>query len=321
MFQNALIRKFSRFLASLVKSSRLWLLWLAAAAVILWYYLTDPDGGAETLARLQWQAWLVVNAGPAYLYRKTLIPGDSKTAWEEVKKGNVAAGIWAAGVAILTGLLILAFASMARAGECPDKALAHLPTLQSEIQTYWQDAPCRAVFAGQVEQETCPSLTSKKCWNPRTELKTAREYGFGLGQLTKTARFDNFAEARKLHPTLRDWQWQDRYDAARQLRTMLLMDRGNYRRLPFVENARERLAMALAGYNGGMGGLLSDRRVCASVPGCNPDIWFGHVELHSLKAKRAAKGYGKSFFEINREYPRNIFGFRRQHYAAWFGEV
>lgn len=300
---------------------RVWVLWVAALAVLAWYFFTDPDGGAETIARLQWVAWLLVVSGPVYLLRRALMDGArSLEAFKVAIRHPIGAGLVFLGLCLLTGLLFLAFAGQARAGECPDKALPHLPALQSEIQGHWPDAPGRAVFAGQVEQETCPSLTSQKCWNPRTELKTSREYGFGLGQLTVTAKFDNFAEARKLHPTLRNWQWQDRYDAARQLRTMLLMDRGNYRRLPFVENAQERLAMALAGYNGGMGGLLSDRRVCASVPGCNPDLWFGHVELHSLKAKRAARGYGKSFFEINREYPRNIMGFRRQHYAAWFVE-
>jgi hypothetical protein len=40
-----------------LRQCRLWIMWIAAAAVIGWYYLTDPDGGAETLARLQWLAW------------------------------------------------------------------------------------------------------------------------------------------------------------------------------------------------------------------------------------------------------------------------
>lgn len=301
---------------------RILVLLIAAFAVLAWYWLTDPDGGAETIARLQWLAWLVVVAGPVYLIRRALMDGArSLEAYRTAVQHPIGAGLVFLGLCLLTGLLFLAFAGQARAEWPPKQSIQYLPTLQSEIQAHWSDAPICAVFAAQVEQETCPSLKSPKCWNPRTELKTDREYGFGFGQTTVTAKFDNFAEARKLHPTLREWKWEDRFDPARQLRTMLLMDRGNYRRLSFVENEQERLAMAFAGYNGGMGGVLSDRRVCASVPGCNPDLWFGHVERHSLKAKVAAKGYGKSFFEINREYPRNIMGFRQQHYAAWFKEV
>lgn len=300
---------------------RPWVLWGGAAATVVWYLVTDPDGGAETVGRLQWLAWLVVVAVPVYLTRKALMPGDSKALLRSAREGNTAAAVAWLGMAILTGLLFLAFASVARAAGPPECALPLLPVLQQEAAAHWPEASSVAALAGQVEQETCPSLTHRKCWNPRTELKTGREYGFGLGQLTVTKRFDNFAAARKLDLTLRDWQWRDRYDARRQLRAMILMNRGNYRRLALVETPRERLAMALAAYNGGMGGVLSDRRVCASVEGCNPDLWFGHVERHSLKAKVAARGYGKSFFEINREYPRNILGFRRQHYAGWFGEV
>ena len=306
----------------LLREYRFWVLWAAALAVLGWYWLTDPDGGAETIARLQWLVWLLVVAGPVYLLRRALMDGArSKYAFIKAMEHPIGAGLAFLGLCILTAALFLAFAGQARAGGPPPQALPHLPTLQSEIQEHWPTAPLRAVFAAQVEQETCPSLTNKKCWNPRAELKTDREYGFGLGQLTVTKRFDNFAEARRLDVALRDWQWQDRFDAKRQLRTMVLMDRSGFSRLGFVHDPAERLAMAFAGYNGGMGGVLSDRRVCAGVVGCDPGKWFGNVELHSLKAKKAAKGYGKSFFEINREYVRNIIYTRRPRYAAWFGEV
>ena len=175
-------------------------------------------------------------------------------------------------------------------------------------------------MAAQVEQETCASLKSAKCWNPRAELKTSREYGFGLGQLTVTSRFDNFKEARKLDVSLRDWAWADRYDPGRQLRTMVLMDKAGFSRLSFIPDQHERLAMSFAGYNGGVGGVLSDRRVCAATKGCDPNRWFGHVEHTSLKAKTAAQGYGQSFFQINRGYVQNIMVVRRQKYALAMGE-
>ena len=298
---------------------RFGVMWVAALAVIGWYFFTDPDGGAETLGRIQWLAWIVVLAGPVYLLRKALMPGDSKNAWQRAMDGNLAAGVAWAGMAVLTGLLFLAFSGRAAASDLPPGATLYLPALQAEIGLHWPQVPVPATLAAQVEQETCVSLKSPRCWNPRTELKTSREYGFGLGQLTVTPRFDNFKEARKLDASLRDWQWADRTDPARQLRTMVLMDRAAFNRLQMVADPQARLAMAYAAYNGGLGGVLADRRLCAQVPGCDPGRWFGHVDAHSLKQKTKAHGYGQSFFDINRGYVRNIIFVRSARYAAAMG--
>lgn len=201
--------------------------------------------------------------------------------------------------------------------DLPPLAVWYMPILVQEQRVYWPEIPVPLALTGQVEQETCSSLKSKKCWNPRAELKTSREYGFGLGQLTITSRFDNFKEASKLHPSLRDWTWENRYNARYQLRTMILMDRSAYSRLSFVESPYERLAMTFSAYNGGVGGLLGDRRICAATEDCDPNKWFGNVEKTSMKAKSKVKGYGKSFFEINREYVRNIFT-RMEKYGQVF---
>lgn len=296
--------------------------WLLAVFVIAWYYFTDPDGGQDTIIRLQWLAWMFVISGPVYLLRRAFFDKvRSKEAYDEAMKGNIAAGLVFLGLAIFAGLLFFAFAIRAAgASELPARAYQYIPVLIQEQQAHWPDMPLVSSLPAQVEQETCPSLTSSKCWNPRAELKTSREYGFGLGQLTVTDRFDNFAEARKLDSSLRDWAWEDRYDVRRQLRAMVLMDRGHYRSLRQVPDPFERLAMAFSAYNGGLGGVLTDRRLCSSVPGCDPNKWFGHVEHHSTKAKAAVAGYGKSFFEINREYVRNILIVRRPKYAAYLGQ-
>jgi hypothetical protein len=294
---------------------RFFVMWVAALAVIGWYFVTDPNHGAETIARLQWLAWLVVAAGPVYLLRRAFhSEARSGSAYRKAMEHPIGAGLVFLGLALLTGMLFWAFAGRAQAGELPPGAQRYLPTLQAEIRTHWPSVPIRPALAAQVEQETCASLRSAKCWNPRAELKTDREYGFGLGQLTVTSRFDNFKEARRLDVSLRDWQMVDRYDPARQLRTLVLMDRAGFNRLQFVDDDLERLAMAFAAYNGGMGGVLSDRRVCASVPSCDPDKWFGHVEKTSLKSRAKWQGYGKSAFEINREYVRNILVVRRPRY-------
>lgn len=306
----------------MLKNLRLWVMWVLAVAVVGWYYLTDPDGGAETLSRLQWLAWVVVVAGPVYLVRRAFHPeARSGSAYRKAMESPQGAGLVFLGLALLTGMLFLAFAGRATADELPPGAVKYLPLLQAEQRAHWPDAPLRSSLAAQVEQETCANLKSKRCWSPTTELKTDREYGFGLGQLTVTAKFDNFSEARKLDASLRNWAWQDRYDPARQLRTMVLMDRSSFRRLAFVADPRERLAMTYSAYNGGLGGVLADRRLCNQVQDCDPSRWFGHVERTSLKAKRVAKGYGKSFFEINREYVRNVLIVRRARYANAMGEA
>jgi len=202
----------------------------------------------------------------------------------------------------------------------PPNAVTYLPVLQAEIRQHWPQTPLPSTLAAQVEQETCYNLKHRKCWNPKAELKTEREYGFGLGQLTVTKRFDNFSEAKKLHHSLADWQWEDRYDPSRQLRTMILMDKAAWARLSFVDDEIERLAMTFSAYNGGLGGVLQDRKLCSSKAGCDPNKWFGHVAEHSFKKKTKTSGYGQSFYHINREYVVNVLTTRREKYAPYFGD-
>jgi hypothetical protein len=164
-------------------------------------------------------------------------------------------------------------------------------------------------------------LKSKKCWNPKAELKTSREYGFGLGQITIAydssgkERFNNFKEARKLDPLLKNWQFEDRYNARYQLLTLIKTDFLNYKRVAFAFSESDRLAFTLVAYNSGLAGIFKDRRL-ASLAKHNPDKWWNNVELDSTKSKKPVGGYGKSFFEISREYPRNILLTRSVHYIG-----
>ena len=199
----------------------------------------------------------------------------------------------------------------------PERALEYLPILKVEAAGYWPDVPDVSALAGQVEQETCPSLTHWKCWNPRTELKTSREYGFGLGQITVTSRFNVFEEVKQLDASLKPWKWEDRYNPTMQLRALVLKDRYNYDRFTTASTDVDALQFALAAYNGGLGGTLNDIKLCRATRGCDAGRWFGNVEHTSRKSRTKYKGYGKSFFDINREYVSNILLIRKQKYQGF----
>ena len=176
----------------------------------------------------------------------------------------------------------------------------------------WPDLPMPSFIAAQIEQESF--------WNPRAELKTAREYGFGFGQLTITSRFNAFSEVKAMSPLLRDWKYDDRFDPRMQIIAVFVKDHANYRNCrPLMVDDFERLACVGVTYNGGYGGFLSDRRLCANTAGCDPTKWFGNVENTSLKSRTKWQGYGQSPFEINRAYARNTMKIRRPKYESIFG--
>lgn len=204
----------------------------------------------------------------------------------------------------------------------PAAALLLLPLLVSEISAHWPELEQRSLLGAQVEQETCYSLKHPKCWNPRAELKTSREYGFGLGQVTVTDRFNTFADLRARYTReLAGWTWEGRYDARYQLRALVLMDRALFASCQrLVASARDGHACMASSYNGGFGGFTRDRALCANTAGCDRSRWFGHVELVSYKARVAVSGYGKSFYEVNREYVRNVLDVRRPRYIAYMDQ-
>jgi hypothetical protein len=188
----------------------------------------------------------------------------------------------------------------------PKLAALYIPVLLAQVGSLWPSMPAPSMLAAQVEQETCVSLESPKCWNPHAELKTAREYGFGLGQLTVTKQFNNFQAAKTWDKSLAGWQWGDRFNPKMQLGALVAYDRNLYNSIHFGATPDDRMAFAFSAYNGGLGGVLKDRALCGHTRGCNPDIWFGNVEKTSFRAKVAVSGYGQSFFQINRGYVSSV---------------
>lgn len=207
------------------------------------------------------------------------------------------------------------------ASAVPLAALALLPILNQELDTYWPTMPLRSSMAAQIEKESCITLKHSKCWNTRAELKTDREYGFGLGQITITKKFNVFEELKASNKGLRDWKWEDRFDARYQLRAVVVKDLQSYERIKGSATPIDRLSFTYSAYNGGLGGVIKDRSLCANTKGCDNSRWKGHVELTSFKSKVAVKGYGQSFYQINRGYVDQLIELqpRRAKYIPYMG--
>lgn len=234
------------------------------------------------------------------------------------------------GLTFLLGLFLLLSPGIAGAQDVrtfvPPGAQLYVPVLVLEQKAVWPRMPEPWTLAGLIEQESCISLKHSKCWNPRAELKTAREYGFGFGQITVAyrangaVRFDKFSELKAQHESLKDWSWDSRYDSGYQLRAIVEMCLDLWRRIPPAATVADHLAFMLSSYNGGVASLLQDRRLCSNTRGCDEGRWFGNVERHSLKSKVPQKGYGgQSWYSINRKHVRNVMTLRRYKYRTYWG--
>jgi hypothetical protein len=207
----------------------------------------------------------------------------------------------------------------------PKNASQYLPLLKQEQALHFLDHPYPAYFGALIEHESCLSLTHSRCWNPQSRFKTAREEGGGLGMLTRAytasggLRFDSLASMRRAHADeLKDLKWSVLYTRPDlQIRAVILMTRDNYKALYAVKDPYQRLAMADAAYNGGLGGLNKERRACGLKAGCDPQKWFNNVEKTCMKGKTAL--YGKrSACDINRNHVRDVLTVRSKKYEPHF---
>lgn len=225
--------------------------------------------------------------------------------------------------------LALILLSIAWSGNCvgqaiPERAIELMPVLNTVIDDFWPNLQMRSYIPAQIEQETCITLKHRFCWNPRAELKTDREYGFGLGQTTVafrkdgSERFNVWRELRSGNKELKDWTWENRFSPIMQLRAIVIKNKTRYDTQSYAVAAGHRFAFLASEYNGGS--TLKDRALCRTIKGCDSTRWWDNVELYSVKSKVPAPGYRKSFFDINREYVVNVLMVRRQKYVPYTGE-
>lgn len=268
---------------------------------------------AQLIGRPEVSLWLTATAGAlfaaglSHVLRRVWLPYvELMTIIRQACQHPIGAGLVALGVLVLSSALLLA-TSPAKAAALPGEAATLIPVLRAEQRAHWREMHAPYVLAAQVEQESR--------WRPDARLHTAREDGYGLAQFTVTPRFNVVLETIAAHPReLAGWGMSNVMDTTFQLRAMVLKDRGLWRSITGMETDDDRLAAALAAYNGGAGSVAKRRAICRGAAGCNANRWWGHAELHPPQARVAVHGYGKSFADINTEYPRLIMRVRAAKY-------
>lgn len=209
----------------------------------------------------------------------------------------------------------------------PPAAYEWLPVIHTEAQRVFPCSPSLGYFGALGEQESCISLKHSKCWNTHSTLKTDRELGVGLFQLTKafrkdgSVRFDTLSDLRnKYRSELNELSWDNvanRGDL--QIRAMVLLVKDVYVGLHMVTASSERLKMTDSGYNQGLKAVYNDRQLCSLTKGCNPQVWDNNVEKTSSRAGIVIYGASTAEF-INREHVSNIFKLRLPKYDAYYKE-
>lgn len=179
---------------------------------------------------------------------------------------------------------------MGAAQQIPRAALQYQRGLIANARVVWGlNAPI-AVLAGQVHQESS--------WRPDAKS----QFASGLAQFTpSTADWisrafpDDLGANQPFNP-----EWA--------LRALARYDKYLYDRQRIFATDCDRMAFALAGYNGGEGWVTRDKKL-AQANGADPSKWWGHVEYFSARAEWAKRE--------NRAYPRLILLQRQSMYRVW----
>ena len=289
-----------------------------SAAILGALLATDPDKGLMTGMLVMALATPVLAVAFAHLARRGLFDYlDLQKVAENAGHAPVGSGLVFLGVCIVIAALLGLFGRSAQAA-VPPQAHQYLPVLSAELTRTWPGAPDRAYMGGLIEHESaCPRKSS--CWKPTARLKSAREEGAGLGQLTRAwsktgaLRFDKLGEMRDAHASLRELSWATIYQRPDlQIRAVIVMVKADY--LRFAGTAAP-LHFADAAYNGGWGGVQKERRACGLKAGCDPQRWFSHVERVCLKSKTPIYG-NRSACDINRHHVVDVHMVRAPKYRG-----
>lgn len=209
----------------------------------------------------------------------------------------------------------------------PVNADKYLPLLKYQQEQIWPDNAMPYYLGALVEKESCYTLTNKRCWDPTSRLKTDREEGAGLFQLTRayktngTVRFDTLTDlSLKYSRYLRDLSWSNVYQRPDlQLSAGILLSKENWDRLYNIKGTANRMYFTDASYNQGIGNTFRQMRLCGLTKGCDPQYWFGNVDSQCTNTKIL---YGtRSACDINRDHVNDIFNIRLNKYKGIWGTL
>lgn len=211
----------------------------------------------------------------------------------------------------------------------PEQAYQYLPIIKKETDNLFKEFPYPFYFGALIEHESCITLTHKKCWNPSSELKTKRERGVGLGQITiayredGSVRFDTLSDlVRNNNQYLKELTWNNiinRPDL--QIRSIILLYRDSFNNLSLSKVPElQRLAMADSAYNGGIRDVIRSRTVCGLTSGCDPNVWFNNVENYNVKKTKILYG-NRSARDINNHHVRDVIITRAPKYLEEFKKL
>jgi hypothetical protein len=200
-------------------------------------------------------------------------------------------------------ITILLCFSLSATADSDDRKAHYTKIIKQELKRIkWRVNP--AFIIAMIEVETCTSKWSRMCWSPIATYRTKREYGVGLGMLTKTyykngrVRTDTLKYLKKKHRSLRKMSWGNIKTQPRlQIRAVILMTRSLWVSLRGVKT-KQRIPMVISAYNQGLGSLRNDIRRCKQLSFCNPKKWYGHVNRIRTTSKRAHR--------INRRHVRKV---------------
>lgn len=188
-------------------------------------------------------------------------------------------------------------------------------------------SPKAYLLASLIEHESCVSLKHSRCWDPTSRLKSHREEGAGLFQLTRAyhvpsgeLRFDTIKDLRFKYPKyLKNLGWHNVYTRPDlQIRAGILLSKEVFLEfIPYSYNVEEALAFADAAYNGGSRGVNNERRACKLDPKCDHTRWFNHTERFCLKSRTPLYG-NRSACDINRHHVRDVMLIRSSKYKPFF---
>jgi len=206
----------------------------------------------------------------------------------------------------------------------PKNAYNVLPLIKNKQMQIWPDHPDPAYIAALIEHESCVSLTSPRCFSHKSSLKTAREEGAGLGQLTRAynkegkIRFDKLEEmSSKYNRYLSELTWKNVYTRPDlQVAAVILLSKENYRAFDPKIPLLHRLKFADASYNQGLGKTKRDRTQCGLKKNCDPNYWDNNVEL--IKSPGLKPLYGnRTAWDISRHHVKDVFTVRKPKYEKF----